>query len=706
MITNMVSHGKENVTRLLVSIFIVWLSSSAITCYYPFMVITSTNITSSPVLMYINNFSADIYGEPAVGDPIKIRVNVTSIMNHTQKVRMKIIVYADNITLDVIERTVSLGSYETKCFTFDKLLKTGGKIYFRLICYINDDEAARDEFVLWVRSYKKRTDFVVTYFHFNVQFYLGKSEIRDRIINQSIRELLVFYVENPEYKFSFEIQSYGLEVMADKFPDVLDSLKKLVRRGQMELIVTHYSDQYFIAYPESDLKKSIKISDDILKSIHLRRSNVFGCQEWQYSPALLDIMNDNGYTIYVGREQNFKHFGVFENITQSKTPILKTKWNGDSTNVIFNYDVDIDGDREIDSLRYTWAWSGDGSAVNTNTYSNDFKFKPDKQRAFEKLLYKYKSEDREFVTISELVYAIKEKDLDIKEIETIPCSVQANEYLWAGEKSAEYEQDVEINTLRYKARSMLLALEDCIDYARDRGKHVNDQEGELQELWKRLMLAECTDATGWYPKIEEVNYGLNESQYIIKRTEILIDEILDILDYNDVPVIVDTDDNDVKEFNDKQVKENCTFPLPFNVTYDNYSFEAYNISNSIYVLDITVEVINDSINICFPVLSNEAAYTPMSCGTFLELHPYADIVPYIMLSNGLIYLGNDTSIICINSVRYPVMRYDGSKVYFKETEVNGTIDYRFICYLGNKDDAIDIARRYNDSPIMVFNHAE
>ena len=42
-----------------------------------------------------------------------------------------------------------------------------------------------------------------------------------------------------------------MEFLEARYPEVLDKLRRLVRRGQVELMVTYYPDQVYLAYPST-----------------------------------------------------------------------------------------------------------------------------------------------------------------------------------------------------------------------------------------------------------------------------------------------------------------------------------------------------------------------------------------------------------------------------------------------------------------------
>ena len=137
---------------------------------------------------------------------------------------------------------------------------------------------------------KAEEKYAIGMFHFNFQYVAGDYKIERRIIEQSLYPVLQFFEKNPDFKPDIEMQGYAIEVLAEEHPQVLKLLKKLVDRGQIELVIAHYSDQFFIAYPASDLQKSIEINDQILAKNGLKRSRVFFGQEIQWTPAYPSVL--------------------------------------------------------------------------------------------------------------------------------------------------------------------------------------------------------------------------------------------------------------------------------------------------------------------------------------------------------------------------------------------------------------------------------
>jgi hypothetical protein len=509
--------------------------------------------------------------------------------------------------------------------------------------------------------------------------------------------------------------------MAEEYPDLLVMMRDLTERGQMELIVTHYSDQFFIAYPELDLRKSIEISDDILNRNKIRRSNVFGCQEWQWSPFLPEIMDDYDYNIFVGLDKTFRKYTDLSELDTEKYKdkcVWETKWNEESAYVVFNGNAEIDRtDEGNDKILFSkWAWHHDGELLNTKGYDNEFRFLEDEQKQFENKLKTYEDLDYEFITISEFVYTALEKDLGIHELGVIPCTPQRGKtFLWSGEKRHDYERDVYINTLRYKARTSLLALETMMDKADDHDirisneaieiieKHdiiVNNEDNVIIDLWKELLLAEVTDSTGWTPDKIEVDYSIEKATNIINACKEIVHLIIDKLDVES-DILIDTDRNKISEDLQQPTYEELDSPLSFDLSHNNYSYNCYKYSENLYKLEITVNPAQNQNNaIIFDISRDNACYSPLGVKDYMNIGDFASDEVYFMLSNGWIYLGNDTSLIKVCTTRHVAMLFNRSVIEFRDEPTTETVTYHFFIFYGNEEDALNFANRLNVNPYV------
>jgi hypothetical protein len=701
---------KKIIKEVIVPLLIIWITISGFNVYYVHYVVQQLDFGfpisrgKPPVSLEpeIENFRAKTFGDPCVGDTIEILAEISNIYN--EKIIVDVHIKNEAIENEklIYEKTLSLRFNKTKSIKCDYILKKGGKQTFSLYYVLNGEEHLGDSFLLDVKSFIKDTHFAVTYFHYNLQFYCGNDESEKHIIDDLIRNLLEFYLENSQYKFTFEIQSYAIEVMNRDYPDVLDMIRELTERGQMELVVTHYSDQFFIAYPELDLIKSIKISDEILEKNDLKRSNVFGAQEWQWSPILPEVMRKYGYNIFIGRDRDFRrYYQIDEDFYEYQQNCLwKAEWNDESAYLFLDKPASIDSSSDEKTLHYEWAYHGDGEPLNSvNPTGVDFEFKPSKQGEFEKELKKYEDNDYKFVTASELVYTALEKGLEAEETEPIVDFAQQDTYVWMGRNKNNWEDDNYVNTLRYKARTSLLSAEALVDVAEENGFDTEDEKDTILELWKELLLSEVTDSTGGTPKQIEVKYSKQKARKIVQICEEVVFNMTRELDINS-EVVIDTESQNIYENFDIALHESIEIPINFSVNCDIYSYECYNYSDSLYLLEIRLnatramqrEIIFNYTDVCY--------YSPMGVG-YLNAAHFSNKTPFLTLANGWTYLGNNVSIIKDCTIRHVGVEINQTVVKFTEDNLEGEILYRFYIYFGDMEDSLAFANRLNVNPCVI-----
>jgi hypothetical protein len=148
----------------------------------------------------INAFRAEYNGEPCVGDPIDFFASISNIginrVSVTVLVKEKI---NDKIETIIFQKTIMFNPSDNPDLEFRHILSKGGNHKFSLYYVINSEEFLGDSITIGhVKSYKQNTQFIVTYYHFNIQFRCGDKNSEHNIINGSIRNLLNFYYKNEE----------------------------------------------------------------------------------------------------------------------------------------------------------------------------------------------------------------------------------------------------------------------------------------------------------------------------------------------------------------------------------------------------------------------------------------------------------------------------------------------------------------------------
>jgi hypothetical protein len=130
-----------------------------------------------------------------------------------------------------------------------------------------------------------------------VNWDLGPDQTENMIIVQGFKPILDILQDHPDWTFTVEMQAYYAEVIAARYPDILQELKDLVDGGQVELVSFHYSDQMFIGFPYQDWKHSIDLTKKTFADLGLTLSGVVFCQEGEGAEGMATRMAEEGYDV-------------------------------------------------------------------------------------------------------------------------------------------------------------------------------------------------------------------------------------------------------------------------------------------------------------------------------------------------------------------------------------------------------------------------
>ncbi len=541
--------------------------------------------------------------------------------------------------------------------------------------------------------------YAIGLFHYNFQYVAGDYRIESRIVKESLYPALQFFDLNPQYKADFEFQGYAIETMAEEYPEVLKLLKKLIDRGQIELVIAHYSDQFFIAYPAYDLQKSIEISDEILEKYNLKRSKVFFGQEIQYSPGLASALKGK-YDVVVTSSDPHSYY-------RDKTmPLVNVKYGDDSILGLIGA-----GEKKLKNLDWDWSFLDDGEVFNTLDYNSNFYKVPEQEKKSIDEFKKLESEGYLFVTMTELVDILKnDKDYKIADYPFIPEGTWnmnvCGPFMWMGRQRSGVETDGITRALSYELRGEILTAEKLIDYAKSLGKNILKLLELIKEAWKHLLLSEVSDSSGWTPWLVEVQYTENEVANARMVLDKIFKELIDILPKENEYFEVDTKTGNVKIKKElKELKfEEDYLPFPIYVRAKDYNIEVKKFNGNIYKVDIYCKRPNDgAVEIAFE--TSDKIYYSAGTGeeTIVEIPKDLKQNPAMALSNGFLYLGNDYSIIKDCSVEHLAVtwRQNEKRAVFREELNKNDPNTRMRFYIVNekKEFAHDLANKLNTWPV-------
>jgi len=547
---------------------------------------------------------------------------------------------------------------------------------------------------------KPKPKYAISMFHFNFQYVAGDYKIESRIVRESLYPALQFFEKNPKLKANFEFQGYAIESMAEDFPHVLKLLKKLINRGQIELVIAHYSDQFFIAYPALDLQKSVEISDRILKKYGMKRSRVFFGQEIQYSPGLATTLKGL-YDVVVTSSDPHGYY-------RGKTPPLVNVNYGDDTIL----GLIGAGTKKLKNLDWTWAFLDDGEVFNTLDYRSDFYFVPEQEKKHIDHYKKLKKEGFQFVTMSKLVDILKkDKDYQIEDYAYVPegtwnMSV-CGPYMWMGRQRSGVETDGITRALSYELRGEILAVEKLIAYAKSKGVDVQQMTEKMEKAWEHLLLSEVSDSSGWTPWLSEVQYTDNEVANARKELKDINKKLIKILP-KDAYLFVDTKTGKVTKKNEITVieKKDAYLPIPLHIRAASYNTQVQQINDNLFQLDINAKrPLDGAVEIAFETAENDLAYSAgVGEETIVTIPTDFKNDPAFSLSNGFLYLGNGYSIIKDCSVEHIAItwRQSEKRAVFRQelNENNPEMNMRFYIYKGEPAEAHKLSNTLNTWPVF------
>lgn len=548
---------------------------------------------------------------------------------------------------------------------------------------------------------KSQEKYAIGMFHYNLQYVAGDYKIENRIIRESLYPALKFFEKNKKYKVDFEIQGYAIEVLAEEHPEVFKLFKKLVDRGQIELVIAHYSDQFFIGYPALDLQKSIEISDKILEKYGMKRSRVFFGQEIQWTPAYPSVLKGN-YDLVVTSSDPHSYY------RDRVQPLVNITYGNDHILGL------IDSEKELPGLTWAYSFLDDGEVFNSLDYNSDFYRVPEQEKKSIDRFRKLEKEGYKFVTMSELAEKIKNlKGYKIPDYPFVPegtwnMSV-CGPFMWMGRQRSGVETDGITRSLSYELRGRILADEKLVSYAAQKGNDVSELNGLMEKAWRHLLLSEVSDASGWTPWLVEVQYTANEvasANTVLLQVEGKLKNLLS----SENKLTVDTRSGSVKAApaTTKEAKSVESFlPLEYSVRAGKTTTTVTQIGEKLYQMDINCKRPADgAVEIVFDTPKNGLYYSA-GAGEDVAVEIPTDLKhdPAMSLSNGFIYLNNGYSLIKDCSVEHlaATWKVKEQKLVFREelAKTNPEMNMRFYVIKGSKEDGLKFANMVNTWPSYI-----
>lgn len=399
-----------------------------------------------------------------------------------------------------------------------------------------------------------QTKFAFSLFHFNVQYVAGglsyvdeqgfehtalpgaegwdNDKVEDWIIRETFAPVIDFYLAHPQWKANIELQAYMIDVIAERHPDLLEPLRTVTQRGQVELMSFHYSDQLFLAFPREDLERSIAATKATFARHCLPLAGAVFDQEGQAGEGRQDVLVQEGYTVGIFPRNLWKHqYG-----DAPPWPWYRSR-GGDLV-------VGPGGVDPASGIETEWLLFDDGELLAATGgvdpyFAHAARFDPANLVAYAERIQAKEDEGFRIAHVSDYVRHLAARGVEKREAPRLldgtwqPPSTRSI-HRWLGGRGILWwlaERDNEVRTGNARARAEILFAETLRDHAAAADLATGAADALLASAWRDLWLAEVSDATGINPWAGEIRYGLQHNAAARSQAEqaiALLKESLDV----------------------------------------------------------------------------------------------------------------------------------------------------------------------------------
>lgn len=371
--------------------------------------------------------------------------------------------------------------------------------------------------------------YALSMFHFNVQYVAGglvgypgysgtlrPEEVEDLIIVESLVPVLEMYAAHPTWGANIEMQAYLLDVLAARHPDTLDLLRDLALSGQIEVVSFHYSDQFFVAFPQIDWEKSQDLAAATFEIHDVPLGRAVFCQEGQAGSGLALRMAERGYGTMVWP----KNLWIAQHGDFAAAPLYEF---GDVKLVVGAQGASYDDGADL-QIETTWTFFDDGELLATNDWNPYFPalfiHDPAAVAEYEAGLEALDADGWVITSVSDYADAIADRVVAPPAPPLLDGTWQPGSTngvaKWLGDRSIWFvggppaDRDNHVRTVGYQAHRELVAAQTAAEAA---GLDVED---ELAAAWRLLVLGQVSDASGINPYRGEVEYGLAHATEVLR----------------------------------------------------------------------------------------------------------------------------------------------------------------------------------------------
>jgi hypothetical protein len=360
----------------------------------------------------------------------------------------------------------------------------------------------------------------------NDQFNFDEPATEDLIVKQGLEPLLDLMIAEPDFHADVEMQSYMLEVIAARHPDVLSKLKQVVASGQADVDSFHYSDQLFVAYPAVDLIRSNELTEAVFQRACLPRGGSIFTQEGQFARGELPIARDHGFKAAMLPKNLF--IDQFGQAAADRWALYADPAVPEVPVIIAGQTFHIADGAPGGPFDLAWLFMNDGElALSHNKLDPYFgtEYVPDPQviASTRDQIHQLVASGYTFATVREAVQSMIARGISPQPLPPVidgtwqPKDTD-NLFRWIGGGGLfrSFESDSETLAAIWRARRKIEYAERAIPSPGP------DASRGIRAAWREVLLAEGSDVTGWNPWAGEVVYGTTHA----RRAEAIADAVL------------------------------------------------------------------------------------------------------------------------------------------------------------------------------------
>ncbi|NLH49285.1 MAG: hypothetical protein GX444_11885 [Myxococcales bacterium] len=564
-------------------------------------------------------------------------------------------------------------------------------------------------------------------FHFNIQYVIGglygfvplpidipsweigPDEVEDMIVTESFVPVLDLLEHHTNWTLTIELQAYFIEVLAERFPEVLDQLRDLVDAGGVELVSFHYADQLFIAYPYEDWQVSNDRAKAVFEQYDLTLSPVVFCQEGQAGEGMTERMAETGYDILAWPKNlwSWQH-GDFD-----AAPFYQM---GDTYVVAGGKGVSDD----VNQVYVDWSFLDDGEKMATGDFDPYFPwffhYQEGSVAEYEAGLMEKEADGYKIGSISDYVNDLLDAGIDPEPAPRLldgtwqPDSTEGvSMWLGRGGLWRKDERDNHVRSLAYQAHQEILAAETIAEQAG------LDRAAVLDEAWRQLHNADVSDGSGINPYRGEVEYVIASAAEAIRIARDVIEEAKTALSLENV--LIDTANGEVTAGEYEKPGEKVPQgPFQILVQAKDRTFKTkwFQVSEDPATWRLEI-AFSDSENkkarelfVTFPGTGDEILTTTALIDDEVRSYPWADFnfeFWYLPAPTGLIGLGDGTWLVkdAANEHVGAYIEPSTRNVRFEDQTAPWfeTITWVFYVVQGSAADALTLADRVNVHPVLA-----